>query len=128
MSEKVRLDRYLFAVRLFKTRTQAAEVCKKDRVLINNVSAKASKMIGVGEKIEIKSPPIIRTFIVTGLIEKRVSAKLAADYINETTSEIEMLKINKVKEGVPVREKGSGRPTKKERRIIDGLNKYSDMQ
>lgn len=126
MTDKVRLDRYLFAVRLFKTRTLAAEICKKDRVLINNIPAKASKMICLGEKIEIKYPPILRSFIVTGLIEKRVSAKLAPEFVKEITPDEEKIKLKTLKEGVPLRPRGTGRPTKKERRIIDGLNNYTD--
>ncbi len=120
---KVRLDKYLFAVRLFKTRNAASGYCQKDKVIVDDMPAKASKMIKCGDKIILKFPPVIRSFTVTGLTEKRISAKLVSNFITETTPEEEFEKLKQIRENaIYQRKKGTGRPTKKERRIIDNLN------
>lgn len=120
--KKVRLDKFLFAIRLFKTRNIAATFCQKEKVIVNDLPAKASKMIICGDKIEVKFPPIIRSFTVNDLTEKRVSAKLVSNFITETTTEQELEKLKAIKQNsIYQRKKGSGRPTKKERRTIDNL-------
>jgi ribosome-associated heat shock protein Hsp15 len=118
----VRLDKWLWAVRIYKTRTIAANACKKGRVTVNGTAAKPSYTVKLDDSIEVKVPPIVRTFIVTGLLEKRVGAKIAVNYVQETTPQEEFEKLRAVKSGVFMyREKGTGRPTKKERREIDRL-------
>lgn len=122
MVEKVRLDKFLHAVRLFKTRSLATENCKKGRVLINNIPAKPSRLISVGEIIEIKFPPIVRVYKTIALIEKRTSAKFVEKYIEEITPASELEKLKIIKTNISSnRAKGLGRPTKRERRDIDNL-------
>lgn len=119
----MRIDKWLWAVRLFKTRSIASEACKKNRVLINNSPVKPSKNIEVGEIIEVKNPPIIKSYKVIGIIGKRVSAKLAVENYENLTNEEEITRLKAVSNSTYIyREKGSGRPTKKERRIIDDIS------
>ncbi|MDD4149925.1 MAG: RNA-binding S4 domain-containing protein [Bacteroidales bacterium] len=125
MLEQVRIDKYLWAVRVFKTRTLASDACKNKRIIVSDTEAKPSRMIRINDKIEIKFSPIIRSFIVTGLLEKRVSASIAVDNIKEITPPEEFEKLNLAKNNFVQREKGSGRPTKKDRRQI---NKFKDKE
>ncbi|MFV0365525.1 MAG: RNA-binding S4 domain-containing protein [Mangrovibacterium sp.] len=120
MSDQVRIDKWLWAVRIFKTRSIATDACKKGRVSIGDKSVKASRMISVGEVISVRKPPITYKFRVDGVIGKRVGAKLAPDYMSNITpaSELELLEVQKHM-GFMLREKGTGRPTKKERRDMD---------
>ncbi|NJM15398.1 MAG: RNA-binding S4 domain-containing protein [Bacteroidales bacterium] len=118
---EVRVDKWLWAIRAFKTRSLAAEACKKGRIVIDNVGVKPSRMLRINEVLLIRKPPIVYSFKVTGLIDRRVSAKLAAENYEDLTSAEELQKLD-VNEVVFVkRERGTGRPTKKERRLIDKL-------
>ena len=116
MNENVRIDKYLWAVRVYKTRNLAADECKKAHILINNTPVKPSRIIKSGDVINIKFPPIVRTFVVTAPLEKRVSATLAKNYVTETTPESEFEKLKNAKNDFVQHDKGSGRPTKKERK------------
>lgn len=120
MAEGVRIDKWLFAVRLFKTRSIAAEECKKGKVLINGIAVKPSREIHEGETIQVKRPPITRSYKVIALTESRMAAKLVPEYLLETTpvSELEILEVQKNMSFFN-RERGTGRPTKKERRDLD---------
>jgi ribosome-associated heat shock protein Hsp15 len=120
MVENVRIDKWMWAVRLFKTRSQATEACKKGRVLIDGESVKPSRMVKIDEIIIVKKQPVIYTYRVIGLLEQRQGAKIAAEYYENLTSEKELMKLD-VKKYFPYeqREKGAGRPTKKERRTIE---------
>lgn len=120
MTEGVRIDKWLFAVRLFKTRSLAAEECKKGKVLINGIAVKPSREIHEGETIQVKRPPITRSYKVIALTENRMAAKLIPEYLLETTpaSELEILEVQKNMSFFN-RERGTGRPTKKERRDLD---------
>ena len=123
IENKIRIDKWLWAVRIFKTRNQAAEACKKGQIQINKISVKPSYSIKLNDIIEVRKNPIIKTFKVVGLLEKRQSAKIVVDYVKDLTTEEEMQKIKQSKDSWYYnREKGAGRPTKKERRIIDSLN------
>jgi ribosome-associated heat shock protein Hsp15 len=122
MPENVRIDKFLWATRLFKTRSISTDECKKGRVLITDMPVKPSRIVKIGDTIQIKCSPIIRTYKVLGIIEKRVSASLAKENITETTSEDELLKIKLAVNTYVKRDFGSGRPTKKERRLIDKFN------
>ncbi|MCU0460821.1 MAG: RNA-binding S4 domain-containing protein [Bacteroidales bacterium] len=122
MTEKdsVRIDKYLWAVRIYKTRSLASDACRMGRILINNFAAKPSRMIEGGELITVKKPPVIFTFKIKIPIENRVSAKLVPLHLEDLTPESEKLKVAISRSGAAgLRQKGSGRPTKKERRIID---------
>ncbi len=118
---EVRIDKWLWAVRIFKTRSQASEACRRGRVTIDGVPAKPSRNIKTGDEVFVKKMPVIYSFRVTGLIDKRVSASLAVQNYDELTPEEELAKL-KVNETVFIkRDRGSGRPTKKERRVLDKL-------
>jgi len=119
---RIRIDKWLWAVRVFKTRTAAAEMCKKGRVSVGDLSVKPSYTVKTGEVVTVAMPPLTRTFVVKGLLEKRVSAKTAETYVEEITPPGEFEKLNIIKQTtVGFRERGAGRPTKKERRVIDRL-------
>ena len=120
MAEGTRIDKWLFAVRLYKTRSQASEECRKGKVTINGMSVKPSREMKVGEIIQLRRPPITRSYKVIALTENRLSAKLVPEYMIETTpaSELEILEMQKNMSFFN-RERGTGRPTKKERRDLD---------
>ena len=120
MSEGVRIDKWLWAVRIFKTRTLASDACKNGKIEVNDQSVKSSKTVSIGDIITVKKPPYKFVYKVTGLINKRVSAKTASENVENLTPEEEILKVKQIQESAFfVREKGAGRPTKKERRTID---------
>lgn len=120
MAEGVRIDKWLWAMRLFKTRSQASEECRKGKVTINGISVKPSRELKEGETIQLRRPPITRSYKVIALTENRLSAKLVPEYMIETTpaSELEILEMQKNMSFFN-RERGTGRPTKKERRDLD---------
>ena len=124
MSEEslVRIDKWLWAVRIFKTRNQATTACKKGKILIKNKPVKPSRIIDIDDIVVIKKLPVVYTYRVKELLEKRVAARQVNQYIEDLTSdeELKKLKIRQVQDFV-IREKGMGRPTKKERRILDQL-------
>jgi ribosome-associated heat shock protein Hsp15 len=122
MLQEVRIDKWLWAVRLFKTRTLAAVACKGDKVTINDEPVKPSRDIRVGEIITARLPNIKRTVKVKALLEKRIGAKLVDDYLEDLTPAEEYLKALQAstpQPGIPQRERGSGRPTKKDRRDLE---------
>lgn len=115
----MRIDKYLWCVRLFKTRNLAAEACKTGKVLINQFSVKPSREIKAGDVFEIKRPPIVRRYEVLEVLNRRVGAKLVSDYLKDSTPVAELQKLENSKlEFYPKRERGAGRPTKKERRDL----------
>ena len=118
----VRIDKFLWAVRLFKTRSLAAEACKKGRVQVNGTSVKSSRSVKSGDTIDIKTPPITRTYSVLAVAEKRMGAKLVPDFLKDITPEdqLEILELTRLAYNQG-RSKGLGRPTKKDRRDIDRL-------
>ena len=120
MAEGIRIDKWLWAVRLYKTRSLAAEECKKGKVNINGMSVKPSREIKEGETIQLRRPPITRSYKVLALTENRMAAKLVPEYLVETTpaSELELLEMQK-NMSIYNRERGTGRPTKKDRRDLD---------
>ena len=121
IDKQIRVDKWLWAVRIFKTRNQATEACKKGRVLIREQPVKPSRILRINDIVQVKRPPVIYSYKVTGLLAKRLSARLVKDYIEDVTPEQELEK-RKIRETFFIsRDKGSGRPTKKERRIMDKL-------
>jgi len=118
----IQLDKWLWAVRLYKTRTLATEACKKGSIKVENKSAKPSKEIKVGDKISIKLGPLLKEVQVEGLSQRRLSAALASDLVTDLTSPEEYEKAKEKKSFVPLpvkNTKGAGRPTKKQRRALD---------
>lgn len=118
--EDLRIDKFIWAVRLFKTRSLSASEIKAGNVLINEENIKASQSVKVGDVIKVKRNPIWRSYEVKELLKSRVGAKLVGQYIAEVTpaAEIEKLEMMKMMPGFD-RRKGEGRPTKRERRDID---------
>ncbi|MEA4850359.1 MAG: RNA-binding S4 domain-containing protein [Paludibacter sp.] len=120
MKTEVRIDKWLWAVRLFKTRTLAAEACKKGKVIIQNVQVKPSRNVKVGDVVCIKRNPILFSFKVIALAENRMNAKLVAGFMENVTTadQLELIELAKLA-GQSGRDRGTGRPTKKERRDIE---------
>ncbi len=121
-SSGVRIDKFLWAVRIYKTRSIAAEACKKGKVTINDMPVKSSRLIKVGEEIDVRIAPITRRFKVLDLAEKRMGAKLTPDFIVDITpaDQIEMLELSRLASNAN-RDRGTGRPTKKDRRDLERL-------
>ena len=120
--DSIRIDKWLWAVRLFKTRSQAAEACKSGKIKIDGQPVKASREITTGIIIEIQQNPIIKTVEVKTVIKNRVGSKLVADNMIDLTSQAEYDKLKMMNElNYERRDRGVGRPTKKERRIITKL-------
>lgn len=118
--EEVRIDKWMWAVRLFKTRSLAADACKKGKVLMSGNSVKASRNIKVGDVVQIKRAPITYSFKVLALSENRMGAKLVPDFMENVTTleQLEILEMSKYS-SFGKRDRGTGRPTKKERRDLD---------
>lgn len=122
MADQVRIDKWLWAVRIFKSRTQATTSCKNGKIKINNKAAKPSSQVVIGDELSVRKNGFDLTFLVKGIIKKRVSATLAAPCYEDLTPDSEK---NKYKDwyvgkaAAERREKGMGRPTKRERREID---------
>ncbi len=122
MSEGIRVDKWLWAVRIFKTRSLASDYCKSSKVLIEGVSVKPSRLVKIGEIITVKRPPANYSYKVKGLISKRVSASLAANLVEDLTPQSELDKLKQKEDSAFfTRDRGTGRPTKKERRDIEKL-------
>jgi ribosome-associated heat shock protein Hsp15 len=117
---EVRIDKWMWATRIFKTRTIAAEACKKNRVMIQGVNVKASRMIKVGDIIQVRKPPITYSFKVLEVTERRMGAKMVPQYLENVTTadQYEILELNRIS-GFVDRAKGMGRPTKKDRRELE---------
>lgn len=126
--QNLRVDKWLWAVRIFKTRSQASEACKKGRILIDDVQVKPSRVVKIGEIIYVKRPPVTYQYKVLGLLGKRQSAKVAAEYVEDITPEHEKEKLEIQRyTGFEIRDRGAGRPTKRERRLINELKKRSKL-
>lgn len=118
--EQVRIDKFLWSVRLYKTRTLAVEAIKRGRITIKGVQVKGSRNVKVGDVVEVKVPPATRSFEILQLAQTRMGAKLVADHIKEVTppDQLEALELNRLAMSMN-RRRGLGRPTKKERRDLD---------
>ena len=130
--EEARIDKWLWAARIFKTRTIAADACKNGRVTIGRVTiegvnVKPSRMVKVGETVSVRKPPITYSFKILKTIEQRVGAKLLPEiYENVTAPEqYELLEMTRIS-GFVDRARGTGRPTKKDRRSLDAF--ISEME
>ena len=122
MTDVVRIDKWLWAARIFKTRSIAADACKNGRVTISGTNVKPSHSIKVGEIINVKKPPITYSFEVLQTIEKRVGAKLIPEVYKNVTDakQYELLEMSRIS-GFVDRARGTGRPTKKDRRQLDAF-------
>ena len=119
---KARIDRWLWAVRLFRTRALATEACRGGKIRVREDKVKPSYSIKAGETVTIQTGPITKTIRVLGEIEKRLGAKLVADYLEDLTppEEYELLRMTAAQKGLR-RDRGTGRPTKRDRREIERL-------
>lgn len=117
---EARLDKWLWAARIYKTRTIATDACKNGRITIGGQPVKPSRMVKEGDEISVRKPPVTYTFRVKQCIEKRVGAKLIPEVLDNITTadQYEILEMSKIS-GFVDRARGTGRPTKKERRAID---------
>lgn len=122
MADTARIDKWLWAARVFKTRSLAADACKNNRVTINGVNAKPSHTIKAGEIICVKKSPIIYSYKVLKCIEQRVGAKFIPEIYENVTDakQYELLEMSRIS-GFIDRARGTGRPTKKERRALDSF-------
>lgn len=116
---EVRIDKWLWATRIFKSRSIAVEACKKGRIMIGGTTVKASRMIKIGDVIQVKKPPIVYSFQVLDITERRMGAKLVPNFLKDVTpkEQLEILELSKIT-GFVDRAKGTGRPTKKDRRDL----------
>ncbi len=121
MPEENRVDKFLWCVRIFKTRSNATEACRKGRVVIQNLAAKPSRTVRAGDIIYVRKPPVTYTYRVATIPKSRISAKLSPEFIENLTPKEELEKLELQDNFFITRDKGTGRPTKKERRIIDKL-------
>ena len=121
MSE-ARLDKWLWAARIFKTRTIAADACKNGRVAVNDVNVKPSRMVKLGDTVSVRKPPVTYSFRILKTIEQRVGAKLLPEIYENITpqDQYDLLEMNRIS-GFVDRARGMGRPTKKDRRAMDAF-------
>ena len=128
MEEVARIDKWLCAARIFKTRSIAADACKNGRVTIGGVNVKPSHIVKAGETVDVRKPPITYSFRILKTIEQRVGAKLLPEiYENVTAPEqYELLEMNRIS-GFVDRARGTGRPTKKDRRALDDFLNLEDL-
>ena len=126
MKTEVRIDKWLWAVRIFKTRTIATEACKKGRVMIGDTAGKPARMIKVDDIVKVRKPPVTYSFRVKALTENRLGAKLVPEYMENITpkSELDLLEVVKIS-GFVDRRKGLGRPTKREGRELSRFKEES---
>lgn len=124
--EEARIDKWLWAMRVFKTRTIATEACKKGRVMMNGVAVKPSRNIKVGDVIDVRKPPVTYTFRVKALTANRLGAKLVPDYLENITApdQYELLEMTRIS-GFVDRRKGLGRPTKRDSRELSRFKEES---
>ena len=119
---ELRLDKYLWCIRVFKTRSEATDACKGNKVQVNGVPSKPSKEVKVGNMLVIRKGPVELTYRVKAALHARVGAALVPEYAENLTPEAELDKLHAPKEVFFVkRDKGTGRPTKKDRRTLDAL-------
>lgn len=127
MASEVRIDKWLWAVRLYKTRSIAADACKKGHISMNGVNLKPARTIKVGDVVQVRKSPITLSLKVLQTIENRVSAKLVPEMLQDVTppEQYELLEMSKIS-GFVDRAKGTGRPTKKERRSLESFFEADD--
>ena len=130
---EARIDKWLWAARIFKTRSIAVDAIKNSRVTMNGMNVKPSRMVKVGEVVSVRKPPVTYSFKILKAIEQRVGAKLIPEIYENVTpaDQYELLEMNRIS-GFINRQRGTGRPTKKERRALDefvgpSLEGYGDF-
>jgi ribosome-associated heat shock protein Hsp15 len=122
MNSEARIDKWLWAASIFKTRSIAADACKNGRVMVNGTNVKPSRPLKVGETVHVKKPPVTYSFKVLKAIEQRVGAKLIPEIYENVTDpkQYEILEMSRIS-GFVDRARGTGRPTKKDRRAMEAF-------
>ena len=122
MADNIRIDKFLWAVRIYKTRTIASEAIKRGRITMGGVQVKGARTVKEGDVVEVRVPPATRSFKVLQIPKSRMGAKLVMEYIREVTPKdmLELIELNKLALSMN-RRRGLGRPTQKERRDLDGF-------
>ncbi len=127
MADSTRLDKYLWSIRVFKTRSEATDACRGGKVTVGGQDAKPSREVKAGDMIQVRKGPVLYTYKVLQPIDRRQGAALVAQYAENLTPESELGKLHAPHESFfVVRDRGAGRPTKKERRQMDTL--YSALE
>lgn len=121
LADKTRIDKWLWAMRIFKTRSLATDACKKGRIIINGLEAKPSHEVKPGEIIFIRKLPVVYTVKVIALTNNRLPASRVKEFMEDLTSPEEIQKLKISESAFFTREKGTGRPTKKDRRLLDDV-------
>ena len=124
MAEKhtTRIDKWLWAVRIFKTRALASKACAGGKVNIDSIAEKASRKIQIGNIVQVRKGVVKYMYKVCQISEKRMGAKLVENFMQDLTPKEELTKLESAqKQHIQTREKGQGRPTKRERRMMDKL-------
>ena len=120
--DAVRIDKWLWAMRIFKTRSDAADACRNNKVLVNDAYTKPSRDVREGDIVTVKKMPVVYSYRVLELVSNRLPAKDVPAHCENITPQSELDKLNIPRQTVFVsRDRGTGRPTKKERREIDTL-------
>lgn len=127
MAGEIRVDKWLWAARVFKTRNIAAEACKKGRISMNGSNLKASRTVKVGDVVQVRKSPIVWSFKVLQATGNRVGAKLVPEVLENVTTpdQLELLELSKLN-GFTGRARGTGRPTKKDKRDLDEFTESGD--
>jgi ribosome-associated heat shock protein Hsp15 len=121
----IRIDKYLWAVRQYKTRTMAGDACRGGKIKLNGLSVKASREIKVGDIIEISVPGLVKKIKVSELLNNRVGAQKVSEYMEDLTPQVDIEQAKLVRQtNYEKRDRGLGRPTKRDRRDIEALKKY----
>ena len=123
----MRIDKWLWSMRLYKTRSIAADACKSNRVSINGSVVKAAREVKIGNEVKVKKMPVVYSYKIIDLPKSRVGAALVPQYMRNITPQGELDKLEQKISIFVKRDKGTGRPTKKERRDIDGLMDSNDF-
>lgn len=120
--DEVRIDKFLWSIRAFKTRSEATDACNGGKIRLNGGDVKPSKLVHRGDKIVVRKPPVTYTYRVKELVDKRQGAKLVSDFVENLTPEEELQKLHAPVETFFLkRDRGTGRPTKKDRRQMEAL-------
>ena len=120
--DEVRIDKFLWSIRAFKTRSEATDACNGGKIRLNGGDVKPSKLVHRGDKIVVRKPPVTYTYKVKELVDKRQGAKLVSDFVENLTPEEELQKLHAPVETFFLkRDRGTGRPTKKDRRQMEAL-------
>lgn len=129
MAGEVRIDKWLWAVRLYKTRALASEAVKKNRIVINGKTVKPSRGVKIGDKVSITKPPVVYTYEVLDLSGKRMGAKLVPNFIRDITptDQLEILELHKLNSQL-ARPRGLGRPTKRDRRDLEEFSSWDEEE